>query len=51
MAFLELKVEVKLSHSLKDTASPFRVGLRVGGGGEKVIHVDDQPSFSDRVSE
>ena len=44
-------MEVKLGHSLKDMASPFSVGLLVWRGNKKVIHVDDEPSFCDHVSE
>ena len=31
--------------------SLFFVGLRIGGGNEKVIYVDDQPSFRDHIAE
>ena len=51
MALLELEVEVKLGHSLKDVVSLFGVGFWVWGGDEEVVHVDDEPSFSDHVSE
>ena len=39
LALLKLQVEVEFSHSLKDTTSSFGVGLWVGGGDEKIIHV------------
>ena len=44
-------MEVKLGHSLEDMAGLLSVGLLVQGGDEEVIHVDNQPSFSDHVSE
>ena len=51
LTFLKLQVEVEFSHPLEDTASLFFVGLWVGGGTEKVIHVDDEPSFSNHILE
>ena len=51
LAFLKLEVEVKLGHSLENTASSFGVGPWVGGGDQEVVHIDDEPSFSDHVSE
>ena len=51
LALLELEVEVKLGHSLEDVASSLGVGLRVRGGDKEVVHVYDEPSFSDHVSE
>ena len=44
-------MEVELSHSLEDMAGSLFVGFGVGRGNEEVVHVDDQPSFSDHVSE
>ena len=44
-------MEVEFSHSLKDMAGSFSMGLWIWGGNEKVVHVDDEPSFSDHVSE
>ena len=44
-------MEVEFCHSLEDTTDSLFVGLRVGGGDEEVIHVDDKPSFSDHVPE
>ena len=44
-------MEVKLSHSLKDTASLLSMSCRIGGGDEEVIHIDNQLSFSDHVLE
>ena len=51
LGFLELQVKVELGHALEDTAGSFCVGLGVGGGNEEVIHIDDEPSFSDHISE
>ena len=51
MAFFELQVKVKLGHSLKDAAGSFSVGFGIRGGNKKVVHVDDEPSFSDHISE
>ena len=50
LAFLKLQVEVKLSHILKDTTSSFDVCLWIGRGDEEIIHVDDEPSFSNHIS-
>ena len=51
LAFLELEMKVKLSHSLEDAASSLGVGLGIGGGDKEVVHVDDELSFSDHVPE
>ena len=51
LAFLELEVEVKLGHSLKDMVSSLGVSFWVRGGDEKVVHVDDEPPFSNHVLE
>ena len=50
LAFFKFEIEVKLGHTLEDMASLFGMGLGVGGGNEKVVHVDDKPSFSNHVS-
>ena len=44
-------MKVELCHALEDAASLFSMGLGVREGDEEVIHVDDEPSFSDHVSE
>ena len=49
LAFFEFEMEVKLRHLLEDTTSSFCMGLWVGKGNEEVIHIDDEPSFSDHV--
>ena len=50
LTFLELQVKVELGHSLEDAAGSLGVGFWVGGGDEEVVHVNDEPSFSDHVS-
>ena len=44
-------MEVQLGHSLEDMTDVFSVGLGVGEGYEKVIYIDDKPSFSNHVAE
>ena len=44
-------MKVELSHTLENTVNPLHMGFWVKGGDKKVIHADDQPSFSDHVSE
>ena len=44
-------MEVEFSHALKNAMGLFSIGLGVWRGDEKVIHIDDKPSFSDHVSE
>ena len=51
MAFLKLQVKVEFCHMLEDMTGSVCMGLRVRGGDEEVIHVDDEPSFSDHVLE
>ena len=51
MTLLKFEMEVKFSHTLEDTAGLLSVGLEVGRDNEEVVHVDDEPSFSDHVSE
>jgi len=51
LAFLKFEVQVEFSHSLEDTLSAFLMSSDVGGEDEEVIHIDDEPSFSDHVSE
>ena len=51
LTFFELQMEVKLGHPLEDVAGSFGMGCGVRGGNEEVIHIDNQPSFSDHVSE
>ena len=42
-------MEVKFSHPLKNMAGSLCVGHGVGRGDEEVIHVDDEPSFSNHI--
>ena len=44
-------MKVELCHTLEDMAGSLSVGFRVRRGDEEVIHVDNQPSFSDHVLE
>ena len=44
-------MKVEFCHALEDTTGSVCMDLRVRGGDEEVIHVDDEPSFSDHVSE
>ena len=50
MALLELQVKVKFSHTLEDMMGLLCVGFGVGGGDEKVVHVNNKLSFSNHVS-
>ena len=50
LAFLKLQVEVEFSRVLEDVMGLFFMGLWVGGGDKEVVHIDDEPSFSDHVS-
>ena len=50
-AFLKLEVQIEFSHALEDTLGAFLVSSGIGGEDEEVIHVDDEPSFCDHVSE
>ena len=50
-AFLKFEVEVQLGHSLKDVSGVFSVGFFVRGEDEKVVHINDEPSFGDHVLE
>ena len=51
LTFFKLKVEVKLSHAVKDMTGSFSMGYRVREDNKEVIHVDDEPSFNDHVLE
>ena len=44
-------MEVKLGYLLEDTMDTFSMSYEARGGDEKVIHVDDKPSFSDHILE
>ena len=43
-------MKIKFSHMLEDMTGLVCMGLGVRGGGEEVVHIDDEPSFSDHVS-
>ena len=49
--FLQFEVEVQFCHLLENTSGTFAVCFLVQGEYEEVIHVDDEPSFSDHVTE
>ena len=44
-------MKVEFSHALEDSTGLFFVGFRIWRGDKKVIHVDDEPSFSDHILE
>ena len=44
-------MKVELSHPLENVAGLFSMSFWIRGGNEEVIHIDDEPSFSDHVSE
>ena len=44
-------MELQLSHALEDASGAFTMGFFVQGENEKIVHVDDEPSFSDYVPE
>ena len=44
-------MEVKFSHALQDTFGVFFMESGVRGVDEEVIHVDNEPSFGNRVAE
>ena len=47
----ELQMKVELSHTLQDMFSAFFMEGGVGGIDEEIIHIDNQPSFSNHVAE
>ena len=51
LAFFKFQIEVELSHPLEDMVDLLGVGCWVWRGDEEVIHIDNQLSFSDHVSE
>ena len=44
-------MKVKFSHSLQDTFGAFFMEDGVRGVDEEIIHIDDEPSFGDHVTE
>ena len=51
LTFFKLQMEVKLSHALENMTGLLSIGFGVGVGDERVIYVDDKPSFCNHVSE
>ena len=47
----EFQVKVEFSHLLQDVFGAFFVKGRVGGVDEKIIHVDNEPSFGNHITE
>ena len=51
LAFLKLQVKIELGHVLENMMGSFGMGLGVWRGNEEGIHIDDEPSFGNHVSE
>ena len=51
LALLEFQMKVKFGHSLQDVFGTFCMEDGVGGVDEKIIHIDDEPSFGNHVAE
>ena len=51
LAFLKLQVKVELGHMLEDMTGPLFIGFWVGGGDKEIVHIDNEPAFSNHVSE
>ena len=51
LAFFELQMKVKFGHALENAFCAFLVEGSVGGVDEKIIHVDNEPSFSNHIAE
>jgi len=49
--FLEFEMQVKFGHTLENTFGAFFMCLSIRGENKEVVHVDDEPSFGDHVSE
>ena len=49
--FLQLEMEVQFRHALEDAFSAFTMGLFVRGQTKEVVHINNEPSFGDHVSE
>ena len=50
-AFFEFQMKVKFSHALQDTLCTFLMEGSVGGVDEKIVHIDNEPSFGNHVAE
>ena len=51
LAFLKLQVKVELSHPLENMAGSLFVGSWIRRSDKEVVHVDDEPSLGNHVSE
>ena len=51
LTLLNLQVQVEFLQPLEDSFGAFGVKMMVRGGDEEVIHVNDEPSFSNHVPE
>ena len=49
--FFELQVKVELSHVLQNAFSAFLMEGGVGRIDEEIVHVDDEPSFGNHITE
>ena len=50
LAFFKFQVEVKFSHTLENAFGAFFVESGIGGVDEKIVHIDDEPSFGDHIA-
>ena len=44
-------MEVQFHHALEDALGSFAVGFFVGGENKEVVHINDEPSFGNHVTE
>ena len=51
LAFFELQMKVKFTHALENAFRTFLVEGIVGGVDEEIVHVDNEPSFSNHIAE
>ena len=51
VTFLQFEMEVQLCHALEDMFGAFVMSVFVRREDKEVVHVDDEPSFGDHVSE
>ena len=50
-AFLEFQMKVQLGHALQDAFRAFLVEGGVGGVDEEIIHINNEPSFGNHITE
>ena len=50
-SFFQFEMEVQFRHALEDTSDVFAMSVFVRGEDKEVVHIDDEPSFCDHVSE